>query len=171
MSIQNRNRKKQTKLLCHAAIIASLYIAFTYLTATLGLASGAIQLRLSEALCILATFTPAAVPGLTLGCLISNLVTGCLPTDILFGTLATLLGAIGGRLLRKSPYLVPLPTVLANTLIVPFVLAFAYRVEEGLPFLFLSVGIGEALSAYLLGVLLYLPLKKKQTQIFENIEQ
>lgn len=164
------NKKQQTRLLCHAAIIASLYIAFTYVTAILGLASGAIQLRLSEAMCILAAFTPAAIPGLTLGCLISNLVTGCLPTDILFGTLATLIGAIGGRLLRKSPYFVPIPTVLANTLIVPLVLAFAYRVEEGLPFLFLSVGIGELLSAYLLGVLLYLPLKKNQAQLFGNIE-
>lgn len=164
------SRKKQTRLLCHAAIIASLYIAFTYVTATLGLASGAVQLRLPEALCILSAFTPAAVPGLTLGCLVSNLVTGCLPTDVLFGTLATLLGAIGGRLLRKHPYLTPLPTVLTNTLIVPLVLAYAYRVEEGLSFLFLSVGIGELLSAYLLGVLLYLPLKKKQSQIFGNIE-
>ncbi len=164
------NRKNQTRLLCHAAIIASLYIVFTYLTAMLGLASGAIQLRLSEALCILVAFTPAAVPGLTLGCLISNLITGCLPTDVLFGTLATLLGAIGGRMLRKSPYLAPLPTVLSNTLIVPFVLAFAYHVEEGLPFLFLSVGIGELLSAYLLGVLLYFPLKEKQSQIFGNID-
>ena len=164
------NKKQQTRLLCHAAIIASLYIAFTYVTAMLGLASGAIQLRLSEAMCILVAFTPAAIPGLTLGCLISNLVTGCLPTDILFGTLATLIGALGGRLLRRSPYLVPIPTVLANTLIVPFVLAFAYRVEEGLPFLFLSVGIGELLSAYLLGVLVYLPLKKNRAQLFGNIE-
>ena len=164
------NKKQQTRLLCHAAIIASLYIAFTYVTAMLGLASGAIQLRLSEAMCILVAFTPAAIPGLTLGCLISNLVTGCLPTDILFGTLATLIGALGGRLLRRSPCLVPIPTVLANTLIVPFVLAFAYRVEEGLPFLFLSVGIGELLSAYLLGVLVYLPLKKNRAQLFGNIE-
>ncbi len=164
------NRKKQIRLLCHAAIIASLYIVFTYLTAMLGLASGAIQLRLSEALCILVAFTPATVPGLTLGCLISNLITGCLPTDVLCGALATLLGAIGGRLLRKKPYLVPLPTVLANTLIVPFVLAFAYRVEQGLPFLFLSVGIGELLSAYLLGILLYSPIKKNQARLFGNIE-
>ena len=73
-------------------------------------------------------------------------------------------------MLRKSPYLAPLPTVLSNTLIVPFVLAFAYHVEEGLPFLFLSVGIGELLSAYLLGVLLYFPLKEKQSQIFGNID-
>ncbi len=170
MSIPTSNKKRQTRLLCHAAIIAALYTVFTYVTAALGLASGAIQLRLSEALCILVAFTPAAIPGLTLGCLISNLVTGCLPTDILFGTLATLLGAIGGRLLRKSPYLVPLPTVLFNTLIVPLVLAYAYRVEEGLPFLFLSVGIGELLSAYLLGILLYLPLKKNKYQIFGFIE-
>ena len=164
------NRKQQTRFLCYAAIVASLYIALTYITAAMGLASGAIQLRLSEALCILVAFTPAAIPGLTLGCLVSNLITGCLPTDVLFGSLATLLGAIGGHYLKKHPRLIPLPTVLANTLIVPFVLAFAYRVEEGLPFLFLSVGIGEILSAYLLGILLYHPLKKKQSQIFGIIE-
>ena len=169
MSQRTQVRQKRTRYLCHAAIIAALYIVFTYVTALFGLASGAIQLRLSEALCILTVFTPAAIPGLTVGCLISNLVTGCLPTDIVFGSLATLLGALGGRFLRKYPYLTPLPTVIANTLIVPFVLAFAYRVEEGLPFLFLTVGLGELLSAYLLGVLLYLPLKNNQNNLFNNL--
>ena len=170
MSRQTQNRRARTRYLCHAAIIASIYIVLTYLASMLGLASGAIQLRLSEALCILTVFTPAAIPGLTLGCLISNYVTGCLPIDILFGTLATLLGALGGRYLRRKPYLAPLPTVLANTLIVPFVLSWAYHVEEGLPFLFLTVGIGELLSAYALGVLLYHPIKKNQGKLFNYFE-
>ena len=102
--------------------------------------------------------------------MISNLLTGCLPTDVLFGSLATLLGAFGGWLLRKRPYLAPLPTVIANTVIVPFVLAWAYRVEEGLPFLFLTVGVGELLSAYALGVLLYTVLKRNRLNLFENKE-
>ena len=159
MSIRTKNRAR-TRAICQAAIIAATYTVLTYVTALFGLASGVIQLRLSEALCALCIFTPAAIPGLTLGCLISNLVTGCLPTDVLFGSLATLLGAAGGWLLRKHPYLAPIPTVLSNTLIIPFVLAYAYRVPEGLPFLFLTVGIGEILSAYALGILLYLSLRK-----------
>ena len=170
MSHHTINRRAHTRNLCHAAIIAALYVVFTYVTSLFGLASGAIQLRLSEALCILTAFTPAAIPGLTLGCLISNTVTGCLPTDILFGSLATLLGALGGWCLRKHPYLSPLPTVLANTVIVPFVLSWAYHVEEGLPFLFLTVGIGEVLSAWVLGAILYLPLKRNQAKLFGNIE-
>ena len=160
-------RRQRTRTVCYAAIIAALYTALTYVTSLFGLASGVIQLRLSEALCILSVFTPAAIPGLTLGCLISNLVTGCLPTDVLFGSLATLLGAWGGWLLRKKPYVAPLPTVISNTVIVPFVLAYAYRVEEGLPFLFLTVGIGELLSAYLLGLILYYPLKKNRGKLFD----
>ena len=166
--MSNRNRfRHRIRFLCYSAIIAALYTVLTYLVSALGVASGVIQLRLSEGLCILAAFTPAAIPGLTLGCLISNLVTGCLPIDILFGTLATLIGAIGGWHLRQKPYLVPLPTVLANTVIVPFVLAYAYHAEGGLAFFFLTVGIGEILSAYVLGLLLYPALKKHRSRLFE----
>lgn len=149
------------RYLCHAAMIAALYTVLTCAVGAFGLANGAIQLRLSEALCILPVFIPAAVPGLTLGCLISNMVLGCLWQDILFGTLATLLGAWGARLLRGLPYLVPLPTVVANTLIIPPVLAFFYHVEDGLPFLFLTVGLGEVISAYLCGGLLLLALRRR----------
>jgi uncharacterized membrane protein len=119
-----------------------------------------VQFRVSEALCVLPFFTPAAIPGLTIGCLISNLLTGCLWQDVLFGTIATLIGAVGARMLKKIPWLVPLPTVLANTIIVPFVLAYAYHMEGGLPFLMLTVGAGEILSAYVLGMVLLLALKK-----------
>ena len=149
------------RYLCHAAMIAALYSVLTCAVGAFGLANGVIQLRLSEALCVLPVFIPAAIPGLTLGCLISNMVLGCLWQDVLFGTLATLLGALGARLLRRLPYLSPLPTVVANTLIIPPVLAFFYHVEGGLPFLFLSVGLGEAVSAYLCGGLLLLALKRR----------
>ncbi|MBO5790614.1 MAG: QueT transporter family protein [Clostridia bacterium] len=145
------------------AMIAALYVCLTYVSAFFGLSSGAIQLRLSEALCILAAFTPAAVWGLPLGCALANALTGCLFWDVVFGSLATFLGALVARLLRKLPFWVhPLPNVFFNTLIVPFVLVWVYGVPEGLPYLFLTVGIGEILSCQVLGMLLYPVLNKRR---------
>ncbi len=159
-------QKSRILYLSFAGLIAALYTVLTVFVGAFGLSGGVIQLRLSEALCILPIFTPAPIPGLTVGCLISNLVTGCLWQDILFGTLATLLGAIGARLLRKIPYLAPLPTFLANTLIIPFVLAYAYGFEGGVWYFMLTVGIGELISAYIFGLILFLALKKRGSKIF-----
>ena len=100
-------------------MIAALYVVLTLLANALGLANYAIQVRFSEALTILPFFTPAAIPGLTIGCLLSNILTGCAPLDILFGTLATLIGALGTYALRRFEWLAPLPPILANTIIVP----------------------------------------------------
>lgn len=158
--------RKRIVLICQAGLIAALYTVLTCLVGAFGLANGMVQFRVSEALCVLPFFTPAAIPGLTVGCLISNLLTGCIWQDVIFGTLATLLGALGARLLRRFAWLVPLPTVLANTLIVPFVLAYGYRMEEGIAFLMLTVGIGEILSAYLLGLILLSALKKHAVVLF-----
>lgn len=152
-----------------ASAIAALYVAVTVAIGPLG--SSAIQCRISEAMCILPIFTPAAIPGLAIGCLLSNLATGCLWQDVLFGTLATLIGAVGAHLLRRIWWLTPLPTVVANTLIVPFVLAWAYHVPEGIGFLMLTVGIGEIISAYVLGILLYFALRKNARHIFKNAQQ
>lgn len=149
-----------------AGLIAALYTVLTVFVGAFGLASGAVQFRISEALCVLPFFTPAAIPGLTIGCLISNLATGCIWQDVIFGTLATLIGAMGARLLRKLPWLVPLPTVIANTVIVPFVLAYAYGFEGGLAYFMLTVGIGEVLSAYVCGMVLLLALKPYGHKIF-----
>ena len=160
---QTKNRKMLIYI-CTAGVIGALYTAITVLIGPLG--NAAIQCRISEALCVLPIFTSAAIPGVTIGCLISNVVTGCLWQDVVFGTLATLIGAVGARLLRKLPYLAPLPTVIANTVIVPFVLAYAYGAEEGIPFLMLTVGIGEIVSAYVLGLALYFSLRKSATYIF-----
>ena len=112
---------KSIRYLTWGAIIAALYVLLTYLASLLGLASGVIQFRLSEALCIMACFTPAAIPGLYIGCLLSNILTGCVFWDILFGPIATLIGAVGTYLLRRNKYLAVIPPILANTLIVPFV--------------------------------------------------
>ena len=145
-------------------MIAACYVVLTYLTNLFGLANGAIQFRISEALCILPIFLPEAVPGLTIGCLISNIVTGCNPYDVVFGSLATLLGAFGARLLRGLPtkllWIATLPTVLANMLIVPPVLIFAYGVEDAYLWLVLTVGIGEVVCAGVGGTVLGYALKK-----------
>ena len=162
-----KSNRGRIRFVCQAGIVAALYTVLTCLVGAFGLANGAIQFRVSEALCVLPVFMPAAVPGLTVGCLLSNILTGCLWQDILFGPVATLLGALGAWLLRRlSPWLAPLPTVAANTLIVPFILAYAYRAEGGLPYLMLTVGIGEILSAYVLGMVLLLALRRYGSRIF-----
>jgi len=159
--MKNSYNKTRITRLCLAAIIAALYVALTMLSATLGLASNPIQLRISEALCILPYFTPAAIPGVTVGCLISNIILSGNILDIVFGTLATLIGAVGARLLRKSKWLVALPTVAANTLILPFVLKYMFALSESVIFFVITIFIGEFLSAGLMGTALLLVIEKR----------
>lgn len=157
-------KKNNVLFTTQAAMIAALYVVLTFLSNALGLANGAIQLRLSEALTVLPFFTPAAIPGLFTGCLISNILTGCAPFDILFGSLATLLGAIGTRVMRKSKWLAPVSPIIANTLIIPFVLMYVYELPGGIFYFMMTVGIGEILSCGVLGLLLLQGLSK--TKIF-----
>lgn len=166
--MKNSKTRKSLVYITEASAIAALYVAITIAIGPLG--SAVIQCRISEAMCILPVFTSAAIPGLAIGCLISNVATGCLWQDILFGTLATLIGAVGARLLRRVWWLVPMPTVVANTLTVPFVLAYAYHVPDGIGFLMLTVGIGEVISAYVLGILLYFALRKNARYIFKTAQ-
>lgn len=160
-------RNKKVLFVAQAALIAAIYVVLTYFVSAFHLASGAIQVRISEALTILPYFTPAAIPGLTVGCFLSNLLTGCLPMDVLFGSLATLLGAVGSYLLRKYKWLVPLPPVIANTVIVPFVLAYVYGAEGTIPFFMVTVGIGEVISCYVLGSILLNALLPYRSMIFK----
>ena len=162
--------KTKTKMsilfIVQAGVIAALYVVLTFLSHLANLDSGVIQVRVSEALCVLSVFTPAAIPGLTIGCFLSNLMNGCIWQDILFGTLATFLGALLGYLLRKiSIWLVPIPTVLANALIVPFVLVYAYGVPDAWWFCFLTVGAGELIAAYVLGMILYFAARKPLSKV------
>ena len=153
---------KRVKFICHAAIIAALYVLLTFLAAAMGLSSGAIQVRFSEALCVLPYFTPAAIPGLTVGCLLANFLTGCALWDVLCGSIATLLGAVCAYSLRTHKWLIPLPSVLANMIVVPPVLMLVYGAEEAYPFLVATVGIGEVISIYGLGMLLLYALEKRK---------
>lgn len=170
---------KQSKVLfiLQAAVIAALYVVLTIVAASFDLASGAIQVRFSEALTILALFTPAGVYGVTLGCLISNTLTNANFFDIMFGTLATLLGGIGtwyiGVLYRKSKttflkFLAPLPPILANTIIVPYILVYAYGMPDAIPFLMLTVGIGEVIACGVFGIMLMIALNPVQSFLFLN---
>jgi uncharacterized membrane protein len=162
-----QKNRKHIRHLCEAALIAAIYVILTYLCAAVGMSSGAIQLRFSEALCILAIFTPAAVPGVALGCFMANLLTGCALWDIVFGTLASLIGMIGCRALKKYPYLAPVPYALANMIVIPFVVKLVYGAPEALPLIFLTVGIGEIISVFGFGIPLYLALKKHAGRIFK----
>ena len=100
--------------------------------------------------------------------LLSNLLTGCMPLDVVFGSLATLIGACGTYALRKHKWLAPLPPIVANTVIVPFVLAYVYMAEGTIPFFMLTVGIGEVISCYVLGMILYKVLNNYRSVIFKN---
>ncbi len=157
---------KKIMFLTHAALIAALYVVLTMIANAMGLANYAIQIRFSEALTILPIFTPAAVPGLFIGCLLSNLLTGCAIPDIIFGSLATLLGAQGTLILRKSKWLAPIPPIAANTLIIPFILAYVYQFEGSLPYFMITVGIGEIVSCGILGILLLNILQRYAPRVF-----
>lgn len=157
---------KTTRYLTQGAIIAALYVVLTFIANALGLANGVIQVRFSEALTILPFFTPAGIPGLTIGCLLSNILTGCSIFDIIFGTLATFIGAVFTYLLRKHKFLAPIPPIVANVLIIPPVLKIAYGAADSLPFLMATVGIGEVISCGVLGMLLLFALNKQRNVIF-----
>lgn len=157
-------KKNTTLYLTRGALIAALYVALTYAAALFGLSSGVIQFRISEALTILPIFLPEAIPGLTIGCLIANLVSGSVVWDILFGALATFIGALGariiGRMTKKHIWLATLPTIFSNVLIIPFVLIYAYGVPDAYLYLALTVGIGEIVCAGVLGTALGYSIKK-----------
>lgn len=153
---------EKTQYLCLCAVIAALYVALTLISYALGLANFAIQIRISEALCILVCFTPAAIPGVTLGCLLSNFIMGLPLPDIIFGTLASFIGVLIGAILKKHAWAVPIPTVLANTLIIPFVLKYAYGLDGTVIFFMVTVGLGEIISADLFGTVLFKALKKSR---------
>ncbi len=159
-------KNKKSAFITQSAFIAGLYVALTAIFAPISF--WAVQFRVSEALCVLPYFTPAAIPGVTLGCLISNFVLGAPIYDVIFGTLATLIGAIGSYLLRKNKWLVPVPPIASNALIIPFVLKFAYGLEDAIPFMMLTVGIGEVLAIYVLGMLLLFALEKSKQKIFSK---
>ena len=163
-----KETKHQSVLfLAQGAMIAAIYVVLTLVFAPFSY--GEVQVRISEALTILPLFTPAAIPGLFVGCLISNILGGCVLPDNIFGSLATLIGAVGTYMLRRqNKFLAPLPPIIANVLIVPFVLRYAYQVPLPIPFMMLTVGIGEVISCGVLGMVLHTALNKYRHTIFKT---
>lgn len=159
-------KNKNVLFLTQAAMIAALYVVLTLVFQAVSFSE--FQVRIAEALTILPAFTPAAIPGLFIGCIIGNIIGGSILPDIIFGSLATLLGAYFTYLLRKkSRYLAILPPILSNTLIVPFILRYAYGINLPIPIMMLTVGIGEIISCGVFGLILYTALQKHKHRIFK----
>ena len=147
-------------------MIAAIYVILTEIFAPISFSVG--QVRIAEALTILPVFTPAAIPGLFIGCLIGNIIGGAVLPDIIFGSFATLIGACFTYLLRKqNKFLAPLPPILSNTIIIPLILRYSYGLNYAVPFMMLMVGIGEIISCGVLGIILYSALAKHRNKIFK----
>ncbi|MCI9008987.1 MAG: QueT transporter family protein [Lachnospiraceae bacterium] len=157
-------KENNVLFLTQAALIAAVYVVLCVVFAPISY--GEVQVRVAEALVILPYFTPAAIPGLFIGCLLSNLIGGSILMDVVFGSLATLLGAVGSYYLRKNKVLVLLPPIIANTLIVPFVLYYGYGVPLPIPFMMLTVGIGEVIAVAVLGTILLNVLNRYRGVLF-----
>lgn len=160
-------KNQKVLFLTHAAMIAAIYVVLTMIFQPFSFSE--IQVRIAEALTILPFFTPAAIPGLFVGCLIGNILGGCVLPDIIFGSLATLIGALFTYLLRKqNKFLAPIPPIISNIFIIPFVLRYAYGFNLPIPFMMLTVGIGEIISCGVLGMILLSTLEKYQYKIFKH---
>lgn len=158
--------RNKTLFITQAALIAAVYVALVYVFKPISFSY--VQVRIAEALTVLPYFTPAAIPGVTIGCLLGNFYTGADVLDIVFGSLATLIGAVGSYVLRKHKFLVPVPPILANSIMIPWVLRFAYGLTLPVPFMMLTVGIGEIISCGVLGFILLFVLNKYRGAIFIN---
>lgn len=186
-------KNKPVLFLTQAAMIAALYVVLTMVSSMLGLANQAIQVRFSEALTILPFFLPAAIPGLFLGCLISNLFAGGILLDVILGSIATLIGAFGTYLLRgwvhrsgdshrKASFagresirgkgklkklLLPVPPIVSNTILVPLVLKYGYG-NPALLLNSLTVCLGELISCGVFGLCLLRILEKQRLHLFSS---
>jgi uncharacterized membrane protein len=151
---------KKTLYIVQAAIIAAIYITLLYILKPI--TYGEIQFRIPEALTILPYFTPAAIPGVTIGCFLGSYVTGAPAIDYVFGSLATLLAAVFSYLLRKHKFLVPIPPIVVNAIVVPWILRYAYKIPGSIPFFMFTVGGGQIISCGILGLTLLFALEKQK---------
>ena len=161
------NRNTNVLRITYGAVIAAVYVVLTVIFAPISF--GPMQVRIAEMLMILPMFTPAAVPGLFIGCIIANMLGGAIALDVIFGSLATLIGAWVGYLLRRNRWLVPIPPIISNALIVPFVLKYGYGFTEiPLPLMMVYIAIGEIIGCYVLGEILGGVLLRYRSVIFRG---
>ena len=150
-----------------AAMIAAIYVVLCLVFEPISY--GAIQTRVAEALTVLPFFTPAAIPGLFIGCLIANALGGGILLDVLAGSLTTLAAAYLTWMLRgKSKFLASVPPVVLTAIVIPWVLKFGYGEPLPIPFLMGTVGIGEVISCGILGMIVYTILDKHRVAIFRT---
>ena len=146
-----KKKGMSVKFITQAAVIAAIYVVlvviFNYIS------FGPVQFRI-------------AIPGLFVGCIIANILGGAIVWDVVFGIIATLIGAIGTYLLRKHKWLAPVPPIVANTIIVPFVLKFAYGSEGMFAMFFVTVGAGEIIVCGIIGMILLYALTPVRHVIF-----
>lgn len=181
--MKNENLKPTTKIIAQGAIIAALYVVLSLLTYQFSYLE--IQCRVAEALCMTIFFTPAGAFGVCVGCFITNLFGGSW-MDIVFGTLATVIAAVITSLMvramkKKSTtlgirnmLLLPIPTVVVNAVIIPFVLYYGYGIvtmgsatakASVLALMAFSVGAGEIISCYVFGPIIVKILKTVESHI------
>jgi uncharacterized membrane protein len=154
--------RKKIRYLVQAAVVAAIYAAMTYALAPISY--GLVQVRISEALCVLPALMPAAVPGLFVGCLIANLLGGFGLLDIVAGSLATLIAAYCTYRLRRHIWLIPLPAVAINALVIGYVLNISLSMPY--PVAAAYVFAGQAVACYGVGIPLYLTLRKYGGKMF-----
>ncbi|MBO4769773.1 MAG: QueT transporter family protein [Clostridia bacterium] len=167
--------KKTLRYMALAAIIAAMYVALTGLSALLGLDKGVIQFRISEALTVLPFICAPAIPGVAIGCFLASLIFGAIPVDFVFGALTTLIAAfitgIIGRKLPEAKWLACFPPIVLNTIVIPFILKYAYHFDGTVMFFMLTVFVGEFVCAGIVGTLLLYGLPKKITEMLQNLDK
>ena len=167
---QLKEKLKDKFNILRVIMIAAMYIVVTVITAQFSFLD--VQLRVTEALCILPVFTPVAVPALFIGCFFANLFAGAPWPDVVFGSLATLIGAYGTWKLRDmKPYIAIIPPIVVNLLVVPFILRFAYGVGTPISMMMLTVGLGEIGACGVLGLLLYRVLLPYKEKLFGYVDE
>ena len=158
-------RNTKVMNLTQGAMIAACYVVLCLVFEPISY--GGVQVRIAEALAILPLFTPAAISGLFIGCIIANVIGGGIVLDVVFGSIATLIGAVGTYMLRnRTRWLAPVPPILANTIIVPFVIFYGYGTPIPIPLLMLTIGAGEVIGCGILGLLLAKGLERMPSGIF-----
>lgn len=159
-------KNKGVRFMTQAAMIAAIYVVLVFVFAPISF--GPVQIRVAEALTILPLITPAAVPGLFIGCLVGNLLSpGLIILDIVLGSLTTLVAAIISYKLRDKKYLVPMPPVILNMIVVPFIIKYGYGVPMPIYLSALAVGAGQLVSCYGLGLILIQVIDKYKHKIFK----
>ena len=163
---------RNTKVLTQAALVAAVYTALCMLLHPISFGFGGVELRVSEALTLLPVMMPAAVPGLFIGCLMANLLGGATMLDVVFGSLTTLVAAVLTRKHRDRPVIAAAWPVILNALVIGMLLKFAYGLAMPLWLCMLSIGAGQAVACYAIGLPLMRMMRRVPERFFcENADK